>query len=224
MRLIKLDSQGLTLIELLVTCTLISIISILMVSFLGDWTAQHAVSQTRTELLTNAQNSLDRITDVVRLSAAADTNNRIEDTYAPGAPGNLFSWASDADTIVLASAVEDASGSIVFSDPLSYTSQKNNHIFFVSNGRLYQRILASEDEGNILKTSCPESASSTECPADRMLAENVQSFVVKYYNGDNQEVTPTDARSVEVSITLQKQTYKQTVNESYNTRMVFRND
>ena len=36
--------------------------------------------------------------------------------------------------------------------------------------------------------------------------------------------TPTDARSVEVRLTLQKQAYKQVVNESYNTRMVFRKD
>lgn len=224
MRVISLNNKGVTLIELLVTCTLISIISIIMVSFLGDWTEQHAISETRTELLTDAQNALDRITDVVRLSAAADANNRIEDQFAPSAPDNVYSWSSDADTLVLASAVENQAGDIIFSDPLNYTSQKNNHIYYVSGGDLYQRVLASEDEGNKLTTSCPPASASEACPADRLLASNVQSFQVQYYNADNVEVTPTDARSVEVRLTLQKQAYKQVVNESYNTRMVFRND
>lgn len=224
MRQLRLNSSGVTLIELLVTSTLISIISIIMVSFLGNWTAQHAISETRTNLLADAQNALDRITDVVRLSAAADATNRIEDEHAPEAPENVYSWSSGANTLVLASAVENQAGDIVFSDPLNYTSQKNNHIYFVKNGNLYQRILASGDDGNRLKTSCPQEFATANCPADRLLAKNVSSFVVKYYNGENEEVTPTDARSIEVSLTLQQQAYKQLISESYNTRMVFRND
>lgn len=220
----KLNKQGMTLIELLVTAVIVSIVSVILVAFLGDWVEQHAVSDTRTQLLTEAQNSLDIITDAVRLSAAADQLNRWEDPNSPGAPDDVYSWSSDSDTLVLASAVEDTNGDIVFSDTLSYTSQKNNQIFFVSDSKLYRRLLAAPEENNTMVTSCPESISSDVCPKDRLLADNVTSFVIKYYNADNQEVSPVGARSIQVSLTLAKTTYKQPIEESYSTRMVFRND
>lgn len=220
----RLNNSGLTITELLVTCVVISIMSVVIVDFLGNWTKQHAISETRSTLLAEAQTALDTITDAIRLSAAADQNNRWEDDYAPGAPSDLLSWASGANTIVLASAVENTSGDIVFSDPLNYTSQKNNQVFFVSDGILYRRVLAAPEDDNTLETSCPASAASASCPADRNLAENVVDFSVTYYDGSNQEVIPTDARSVELSITLGTNKYDQQINETYSTRMVFRND
>lgn len=224
MKLKKLDSHGVTLIELLVTCTIVAILSIVVVNFLGDWVAQHAVSTTRTSLLSDAQTALDTITDTVRLSSSADQNNRWQDQYAPGAPSNQLSWQSDADTLVLATAVVDTSNNIVFSDPANYTSQKNNTIYYVQNGSLYQRILAAPVANNKSKTTCPVTSASTSCSADRTLAENVQSFAIKYYNNLNQEVIPTNARSIEISLTLQKTAYKQSVSQTYSTRMVFRNE
>lgn len=225
MKLSRMNQRGISITELLVTCVVISIISVVIVDFLGNWTKQHAISETRSALLAEAQNALDTVTDAIRLSASADQNNRWPDDYAPGAPSNLFSWASDADTLVLASAVENNDGDIVFSDPLNYTSQKNNQIFFVEEGVLYRRILAAPVEGNALTTSCPASTASALCPADRNLAEGIVSdFNVKYYNGLNEEVVPTDARSIELSITMGANRYDQLISETYSTRMVFRND
>ncbi|MCA9309072.1 hypothetical protein KC973_01730 [Candidatus Saccharibacteria bacterium] len=220
----RINISGMTITELLVTCVVVSIMSVVIVDFLGNWTKQHAISETRSTLLAEAQTALDTVTDAVRLSAAADQNNRWEDDNAPDAPSDLLSWASNADTLVLASAVEDTSGNIIFSDPLNYTSQKNNQIFFVNNGVLYRRILAAPEGDNALATSCPESAATASCPADRNLAESVTNFSVKYYDGSNQEVIPTDARSVELSITLGTTKYDQQISETYSTRMVFRND
>ena len=220
----RLDIKGLTIVELLVTCVIISIMSIVMVDFLGNWIEQYAISETRTALLSDAQNALDRITDTIRLSSAADQNNRWEDINAPNAPSDLLSWASGASTLVLASAVEDTSGAIVFSDASNYTSQKNNQIYFVQNGVLYQRTLAAPVSNNKVKTTCPGSAASAACPADKKLTENVSAFLVKYYNAENQEVAVTDARSIEMSITLTKTAYKQQIQRTYTTRMVFRND
>lgn len=224
MKLRRLDQAGLTLIELLVTCTVIGLVSIIIMNFMGNWLKQHAITQTRTTLLSNAQNTLDTIGDTIRLSSAADQNNRWQDANAPGAPGNLQSWASNSSTLVLATAVEDTSGNIVFSDPANYTSQKNNYIFFVQNGSLYRRTLAANVANNKLKTSCPASSATANCPADRKMTDNVQTFTVSYFNGDNQSVSPTDARSIELNLTLRMNKYGQTITTSYKTRMVFRND
>lgn len=224
MRLYTVNQSGVTLVELMTTTVIISILSVVMVNFLGNWYQSYAINQTRTNLLADAQNALDSISDMARLSSSADQNNRWQDPNSPGAPANQLSWQSSANTLVLASAVEDKSGSIVFSDASNYTSQKNNQIYFVRAGNLYRRTLAAPVANNKLKTSCPQSLATTSCPADKRLASNVSSFVVKYYNAENQEVVSTNARSVEVTVVLQKLSYKQQITRSYTTRMVFRND
>lgn len=224
MKFRRLNQIGITLVELLITISIVSILAIVIMNFMVGWVQQHAISEARAALLADAQNAIDSIGDSIRLSSAADQNNRWQDDNAPNAPDDKFSWASGADTLVLASAVEDSSGNIVFSDPSNYTSQKNNQIFFVQNGNLYRRIIAAPVGNNKLRTSCPVSASSATCPPDRKLAENVSNFAVKYYNGANQEVVPTDARSIELSLTLQKYRFSQLIQSVYKTRMVFRND
>lgn len=222
MKRVKINNLGVSLVELILTLSIVSILAIVVMNFMVGWLQQYAISQTRAALLTSAQNAIDEMGDVIRLSSAADQNNRWPDVNAPV---SQFGWASDSSTLVLASAVEDTSGTVIFSDPSNYTSQKNNQIYFVEDGSLYRRVLAAPDVlDNKLTTSCPSANVTPACPADRRLAENVTNFTVKYFNAENQEVVPTDARSIELSLTLQKQKFSQLIQSVYKTRMVFRND
>lgn len=217
----KMNTQGVSMVELILTISIVSIMSIVVMNFMVNWLQQNAISETRSALLADAQNAIDQMGDAIRLSSAADQNNRWPDENAPG---NQFGWESDADTLVLASAVENQAGEIVFSDPSNYTSEKNNQIYYLQSGVLYRRVLAAPVDGNKLVTTCPANLASSSCPADRVLAKNVQSFNVKYFSGENQEVSPTDARSIELSLTLQKNQFSQLIQSVYKTRMVFRND
>lgn len=219
----RLNSRGVSLVELLLTITVVSIMAIVIMNFMVNWLQQYAITETRSALLTDAQTAVDQMVDAIRLSSSADDNNRWPDTHAPIAANN-FSWASTSSSLVLASVVENTSNQIVFSDPANYTSQKNNLIYFVSNNALYRRSLAAPVQNNKLKTSCPASSSSSSCPADLRLAQNVSNFTIKYYDGSNIEVSPTDARSIELSLTLQKRRFSQLIQSVYKTRMVYRND
>lgn len=220
----KMNYKGVSLVELIITISIISILSIVLMNFMVEWVKQYAITQTRASMLTTAQDTLDIVTDSIRLSAAADQNNRWQDPYSPSAPTNQLSWQSNGSTLVLASAVENSSGTILFSDPLNYTSHKNNLIFFVNGGTLYLRTLAAPVTGNSKKTTCPSTSATTACPADRKLAQNVSGFAVNYLNAENQTVTPTSARSIELTLTLSKQQFGQTIESSDKARMVFRND
>lgn len=221
MNIYKLNVRGVSLSELMISLTLVSMLSFMVMSFMLNWSQQHAITETRSALLADVQNAVDQIVNTVRLSSAADENNRWPDSNAPV---NQFGWESSADVLVLASAVEDSKGDIVFSDPANYTSQKNNHIYFVQNGTLYRRLLAAPVEDNKISTSCPLASVDEDCLADRVLATNVTDFTVKYFDGDNIEVSPTNARSVEVSLTVSKRRFSQLLQSVYKTRMVFRND
>jgi Tfp pilus assembly protein PilE len=219
----KLNSRGISLVELLITITVVSIMAIVIMNFMVNWLQQYAITETRSALLTDAQTAVDQMVDAVRLSSSADDDNRWPDTNPP-TTGNQFSWTSTSSRLVLASAVENTSNQIVFSDPANYTSQKNNLIFFVSNNALYRRSIAAPVQDNKLKTSCPANKASASCPADLRLARNVSNFSVKYFDGNNVEVAPTDSRSIEISLTLQKRRFSQLIQSVYKTRMVYRND
>lgn len=218
------NSRGFTLVETIIALSVTSVLVFIIINFMTNSIVQYAVVDARASLLNEAQAALDIMANDTRLSGNADANNRLPDLNAPGAPDNEFSWSSDADTLILATAVEDQEGNIVFADPALYISEKNNYIYYLADRKLYKRTLAAPDVANKQITSCPPDEATAECPTDRMLLENVETFTVRYYNDQNQEVAPTSARSIEVYVKLARDQYQQAVSTEYTTRMVFRND
>lgn len=217
-------SDGFTLVETVIALAVTSILMFIIIDFMTNSIIQYSDTEIRSQLLNEAQSSLDVISNDIRLSGNTDSNNRWPDNNSPGAPDDTFSWESDSDTFVLASAVEDTSGNIIFEDPALYIPQKNNKVYFINNNTLYKRTIAAPVANNSTKTTCPSNLATSNCPADRVLLNNLNAFSVKYYNSMNQEVTPNDARSVEFYVKLQKIAYGRTISAEYSTRMVFRND
>ena len=215
--------QGFTLIETAIALVVTSVLIGIIISFMTNSIVQYSVVNARSDLLNEAQVAFDIVGKDIRLSGNADQNNRWPDENAPGAPDN-FSWSSDQDTLVLATAAEDTDSNIIFADPALYITEKNNNIYFVENGSLFKRTLAADATNNSATTSCPPNLATTECPADKELLKNVASFDVKYLNEQNDEVIPTEARSIELTVGLAKNQYNQPVTANYTTRMVFRND
>lgn len=216
--------RGFTTVELTIAIGVISILSIILLVFFSNNMSQFAISNARAELLNEARLTLDAVTEDIRLSANADENNRWEDANAPD-PGNGFSWTSDGDTLILATAALDADNNILFEDPAEYVSWKNNNIYFLQDDVLYRRTLAAPIADNTAVTTCPAAAASNECPRDKvMLNSKVDKFMVRYIDGNGDEVTPTNARSVELEIGISRTVYGQHISAEYATRMVFRND
>lgn len=216
--------RGFTLVETIIALSVTTILILVIINFMTNSIVEYARAGARAELLNEAQIALDIATNDTRLSGNADQNNRIPDANAPGAPSNEFSWTSDSDTLILATAAEDSNRDIIFADPALYISEKNNNVYFLNNGTLYKRTLASDVDGNTAKTTCPAALATQSCPADKPLLTNVSEFIVRYYNDQNQEVSPANARSIEVYVKLEKTEYGQPVSIDYTTRMVFRND
>jgi len=198
------------------------IISLMLANFIITWLAASTLAQARTDLLTNAENALDTITEDIRLSGSADQNNRWPDVNGPG--GNQFGWTSNSSTLVLARVSENSAGNIIFSDASQYITQKYDEIYYLSNGTLYRRTIKSTDTNDSAVTTCPPASATASCPADKTIATNVSNFSVAYYDADLNTVTATDARAVQLSITMSKKVNGKDVSASYNTRMVFRNE
>lgn len=219
-------STGFTVIELLVAMSVMGLLIIVFMNFTNNTLVQTSITSARGDLLREAQLALDLIARDIRLSSNADDFNRIPDNNAPDAPTNPFSWYSDENTLVLATAAMDANKNIIFEDPLRYSSLKNNNIYYVQDRTLYIRTLAADQAENIARTSCPENIATTDCPADRkLIINNVERFKIRYLSADDTEVlTPTEARSIELTLALQVKRFGRTIQSSYITRTVFRNE
>lgn len=220
----RLNSRGFTLVESIIALVVSSAIITVLVVFTISSITNFSTATTRAYLLDQAQLGLDVIKNDIRLSASADQANRHPDNHAPDAPDDLFSWQGDNQTLILATAVEDEAGNILFADPSEYISHKNNSIYYLDGGSLYKRVLAADVEGNKAVTTCPPAAASSSCPADRLILENVDSLTLSYRDGEDNAVAPANARSVEVAVTLRQTKFGRDIEVSYQSRMVFRND
>lgn len=217
-------SDGYTLVELMTSITIIGILSTIVVAFGVNGLANYNMTYNRGVLLDQSYIGLRAISEVIMQSAAADENNRIEDSNGPGAPSNLFGWESDDDTLVLATAAEDNDGNILFQDEAQYITYKNNVIYYLDGNTLKRRVLAADIPDNKAVTTCPASVASASCPEDLIVLEDVESFEVKYYDSQNQEVSPDDARSIGLEVNLSKTVQGRPISAGYETRTVFRND
>jgi len=220
----RLNNGGFTLVEALVALVVTTIMVLVITNFMLGNTEQSVLASNRDTMLKETEQSLDLVTNDVRLSANADQNNRWPDPNGPSGGADEFSWQSNGTTLVLATAAQDSSGNILFSDSKNYITQKNNLVYFVKDGTLYKRTIAADVSGNSAVTSCPPAEASAACPADKELLHNITSFGVQYLNSQNQTVTPTSARSIQLSVTVSKSVFGKPQTASYTTRMVFRND
>lgn len=222
--MIKLrDSQaGFTLVEMTIVVIVTSILALTMANFIETWLQQQSLSQSRTSLLSNAESALDNVNNDIKLSGSVDATNRWPDANGPG--GNQYGWTSGSQVLVLAKSAVDSSNNIIFSDPQDYVTQKDNMIYYLSGTTLYRRTLDSTSSNDAAVTTCPPASATKTCPADLKIATGVKSLTFSYYDQNGDTVTPEDARSVEVSITLSSLIGGQTVTASYNSRMVFRNE
>jgi hypothetical protein len=220
----RLGGAGFTIVEALVSIVVTTTVVLVLTNYMLGGIQQSAIALGRDTMIKQVEQSLDLAAQDIRISANADENNRWPDPNSPGGGGNQFGWQSDDTTLVLATAAKDQSGNVIFSDPANYITEKNNIVYFVQDGTLYKRIIAAPVSGNAVVTTCPAAVASGSCPADKALLENVTGFDVTYLNGQNQSVQPTDARSIELHVTVAKEVFKQPVSADYTTRMVFRND
>jgi len=219
----KLGNSGFTIVELLIAITVSVVLMIAVMGFMANEIDTSTVQSAKANLLSQAENGLNRVNTDIRLSSNADTNNRWPDNYAPVA-GDTYSWASNATTLILATAAQDSHGNILWQDSAEYIPYKNNLIYFVQNGTLYKRTLAAQVTGNAVTNSCPAKYATATCPADEIILSNVSSFSVSYLDGNGNAVIPTNSRSVVLQVSLASTSFGQPVKATYTTQMVYRDD
>lgn len=217
----KNNQSGFTLVELAVATAVTGILILVIMGFTINSFAQISVTEARGDLLREAQFSLDTLTEDARLSSNSFDESTLLD---PNAPNSNQKWEGGQSTLILATAAQDRNRNILFADALQYTSHKNNKVYFIKDNTLYRRTIAANVPNNALQTTCPAGEITNTCPGDSVLAHNVSGFEVKYYDNSGEEVPPSQARSIQAVLKLNKRKYSQDIKAEYKTRTVFRNE
>jgi hypothetical protein len=101
-----------------------------------------------------------------------------------------------------------------------------NELVYYKNGTdLMERKLANPSAtGNSLVTTCPTNLASSSCSADPQLAAYVSSMTFTLYDQDAvQTTTPSAARSVQITLTMQRNAPGQPLNVTNSIRVTLRN-
>ncbi len=194
------SEAGFTIPELLSVLAVTVIFTGLIMSFAISFWRSTAVLQTDNETYVSRLSAGDIIRDTLNESAGLIIQNSIADnnTLAPdplitnnkywnpvhAVPGNITNGASGSYTPVIyfRRPSVDASKNVILNGLVPY---EDEYVLYLNgtNHQLLMRILInSAASGNGRRTTCPNSNSSNACPADRIVAENIDSVDTRYFS------------------------------------------
>jgi hypothetical protein len=170
----------------------------------------------------DSQNLLRVMVEELRYGDGVRQTNTISDPHAPSG-----GWNTGNSSFVIITAVPalDTSNEYII-NPNTGDPYMNEYIYYKNGTTLYKRTLANPSaSGNRSVTSCPASVATASCPADRKLVENVSSMTFTLYDQDNgTTASAVAARSVQIDLTLSKDTFGQPITYDNSIRITLRNN
>jgi hypothetical protein len=197
---LRSNQAGFTIPELISVMVVTTIFSGLIIYFAFTYWRSSATLESDMETYVSRLNAGDSLRDSFNEATGLITQNSIPDSHTgkpdPAYPSNLYWTPIHA---IPGNTAMPASGSVT---PLVYYSRPavdssknyimngtqpylNEYILYLdgSTKKLRQRTLANPAAtGNAALTTCPDSAASSSCPADRTIAEDIQSIDLRYFS------------------------------------------
>ena len=217
----NIKSAGYTIVELVLALVIGSILSLTVIAFTFSFYMDTLIAQAETNMLIESQIILRRVADDMRYSSAILATNTIADDNEPTGGWNT---SNDDLILILSSPAQSSQGQHINNDDTGNPYQ-DELIFFADENNFYKRVLTNPlASDNRLSTNCPEAQSSSSCPADPLLTEDFldMNFVFYDLNG-NTTSDPTQGRSVDIIIQLEKQILGETISVDNQIRMTLRN-
>ncbi len=216
----KPRDEGFTIVELLLSVSVASIVSVLMVAALVFMYGSLIAEQTRSSMVLESQLFLRRMVEDIRVANEVLVTNTIPDTYDP--PGG---WLTDdpANILIVTQPAVDVSKDFIYDTDTGYPYQ-NELIYFGSGSTMYRRTLSNTNAtGNAAVTTCP--LGTANCPPDVQLTSHLQNLLFTFYDADDEVTADASlARSVELTVNLTRKVYGKDLDVTNTTRMTLRNE
>jgi hypothetical protein len=217
----RLAPAGFTLVEVI---TIVTVIGVVGVVFLG-LSVNYFVIITRNDELTNmtidSQNLLRSTVENIRFGDGVRQTNQVFDANAPSG-----GWTTSNSTFVIIIAVPaQTTGRAYIINPSTGSPYMNELVYYKNGSTLMERKLANTSAtGNSLITTCPPSFANPSCPADIKLAMYVNVMTFTLYDQDAVVTTnPILARSVNITLNMQRNAPNSPINLTTSTRVTLRN-
>lgn len=216
-----LDTAGFTLIELLVVLMVMAVVGIGFLSIASNYFVIITRNNELAGLTVGSQNLLRSTVENIRFGDGVRQSNQIND---PNGPAGGWNTSESNFVIILAVPALDSSHNYI-NDSDTGSPYMNELVYYKSGTRLMERKLANPSAtGNTLVTTCPSSLASKTCPADTDLADYVNSMVFTLYDQDGATTTTaTDARSVKITLNMQRNAPGNPINLQTQIRVTLRN-
>ncbi len=243
--------KGFTVVEVTMVIVASGIIFALVFSFFWEYWQYAEKAQSDSDIFTSRLDASDYIRDSVGSSSGLITQNSIIDSNA-----NVVDGTAGAGYWQMIHSVPQTITTTSTDQPITYFKRfsQNSSKAFIMNGTNpyedeYILYLSSSGElrvrtikntsatGNILVTSCPPASATANCPADKVLIDNIESISTRYFSrsGTLIDYTPTydvdtgawvngpDFPTVEVieyTIKVSKKAFTQTTNTSQSETII----
>lgn len=212
---------GFTLVELLVGITVIGILAVSILSATTNYFALITRTNTMVDMTNDSQNLLRSTVEELRYGAGVRQTNAIVDANAPAGGWNT---SNAAFVIIIAVPAVDADNNYIV-DTNTGKPYNNELVYYKEGIKLLKRTLAHPSAtGNTLKTSCPPATATASCPPDKELIRYVKDMVFTLYDQDNTVTTdPLLARSVQIDLTMERDTFGEPLSLTNSIRTTLRN-
>ncbi len=214
-------TSGFTITELLISVSIASIITLMLITIMVDYYGDILRSQATAELAIESQTVLRKMIDDTRLADAIRSKNQITDANAPAG-----GWVTSdpSNVLIVANPAITSSRSIIYNPSNNYPYE-DELIYFNSGTNLYRRTLKNTNAtGSVAVTTCPAASATAACPADSLLSIYLTNLSFTFYDINN-VTTPSAAlaRSISITISLQRKIYGRTIDFTNTIRTTLRN-
>lgn len=212
------NQSGFTIIELIVSIGLAGLLSVLMLTIFIYSYGGLLIEQSRANIVLESQLFLKRMTEDIRVANQVLSTNTITD-----ANGGPWVTSDPANILILTQPAVDTDKEFIYDTATGYPYQ-NEIVYFGSGGSMFRRTLKNESAtGNIAQTTCPNGA--VGCSRDVPITENLKNMNFVFYDINNTVTTTiSDARTVELTVNLEKKIFGRTISTQNTTRMALRNE
>lgn len=230
-----LNTNGFTLVEVIITVMLSAIIITIFATFIGRSLNNYTREQTKTTLQANTKLAVESVAKDVRSAKLVETHNTQSDSHSP--TPTPYGWTSttgsvppNSDTLVMAVPSRKSDNSLIYLDGQHNSICTDDVVYYIDSTSkiLYRRLIAASGSscdstaGNVAITTCP--AGTSGCPIDAKVVEDVATFGAVYYDsGNNVAASPGNAFAVQLSLTQTQVKGSHTYASTYSTIASLRN-
>lgn len=218
----SLRSQaGFTLVEMTVAVSVMAIIGVVFLGIVANYFVVISRNNELAEMTIQSQNLLRTTVENIRFGDGVRQTNQNPDANAPTGGWNT---SNSSFVIIIAVPALDSSKQYII-DPNTGSPYMNELVYYKSGSTLMERILANPSaSGDTLHTTCPSNLVTSTCTADPTLANYVNSMTFTLYDQDAvQTSVATNARSVAINLSMQRNAPGNPITVSNNIRVTLRN-